>query len=265
MIAVSFDALTITLKELEELRRNRYILSTMASFPLIFSIAIPLIYLLTIPMNLTKGDVAMLFGHVPNFEAMSPRQIIVYFLVQSNMPFYLLMPGLMPTLISSYSMVGEKKNGTLEPLLATPVSSRDILFGKTMAAVIPAVLITWLSFLIYTVLIDAATMSSFGYMLLPNGIWLVAVFITAPLLAVLSVYATVLVSSRMSDVRASQQISAIIVVPIMGVFVLQLFGMITLDTLTLLFVSAGILIADIVLIYAGTSIFRREEILTKWG
>jgi ABC-2 type transport system permease protein len=134
-----------------------------------------------------------------------------------------------------------------------------------MAAVIPSVLITWLSFLIYTVLIDAATISSFGYALLPNSIWLVAVFITAPLLAVLSVYATVLVSSRMSDVRAAQQVSAIIVVPIMGVFVLQLFGMINLDTLMLSFVSAGILIADVVLIYAGTSIFRREEILTKWG
>ena len=262
---MSFDALTITRKELEELRKNRYILSTMASFPLIFSIAIPLIYLLTIPMNLTKGDVAILFGHVPNYEAMEPRQIVVYFLVQSNLPFYLLMPGLMPTLISSYSMVGEKKNGTLEPLLATPVSSRDILFGKTLAAVIPSVVITWFSFMVYAVLIDAATMKSFGYTLLPNGIWLVAVFVTAPLLAVLSVYATVLVSSRMSDVRASQQVSAVIVVPIMGVFVLQLFGMITLDTLTLLYVSAGLLIADIVLVYAGASIFRREEILTKWG
>ncbi|CAJ35210.1 putative ABC-type transport system, permease component [Methanocella arvoryzae MRE50] len=265
MIAVNFDVATIVLKELEELRKNRYILSTMASFPLIFSIAIPLIYLLTIPMNLTKSDVAMLFGHVPDFEALSPRQIVVYFLVQSNLPFYLLMPGLMPTLISSYSMVGEKKNGTLEPLLATPVSSQDILFGKTMAAVIPAVLITWISFLIYAILIDAATFNSFGYILLPNGIWLVAVFITAPLLAILSVYATVLVSSRMTDVRASQQVSAVIVVPIMAVFVLQLFGMITLDTLTLVVVSIGLLIVDVVLIRAGTALFKREEILTKWG
>lgn len=262
---MNIDTVVIVRKELEELLKNRYILSTMASFPIIFSIAIPMIYLLTIPVNLTKGDVSMLFGHVPYFDAMSPRQIILYFLVQSNLPFYLLMPGLMPTLISSYSMVGEKKNGTLEPLLATPVASEDILFGKTMAAVIPSVLITWISFLIYAALIDIATIGSFGYMLLPNKVWLIVVFITAPLLAILSVYATVLISSRMTDVRASQQVSAVIVVPIMGVFVLQLFGMITIDLFSMIAVSLGLLVIDIVLIWTGKALFKREEILTRWG
>ncbi|HMK47054.1 MAG TPA: ABC transporter permease subunit [Methanocella sp.] len=262
---MGLDILIITRKELDELLRNRYIITTMASFPLIFSIAIPLVFLLTIPMNLTKGDVSMLFSHVPGFDTMTPHQIVIYFLVQSNMPFYLLMPGLMPTMISSYSMVGEKKNGTLEPLLATPVSSLDILFGKTLAAVIPSVLITWTSFFIYTILVDVMTIATFGYPVIPSAIWLVSVFITAPLLAIMSVYATVLVSSRMTDVRASQQVSAVIVVPIMVLFVLQLFGMITLDTFSILLVSAGLLVIDVILVKSGTRLFRREEILTRWG
>lgn len=262
---MTYDFLIIMNRELEELLRNRYILSTMAAFPLIFSISIPLIYMLTIPDGLATGDVAMFASTVPGHETMTPEQIIVYFLVQSNLPFYLLMPGLMPTLISSYSMVGEKKSGTLEPLLATPVTSEGIMFGKTLAAVIPSVLITWLSFFIYALLIDTMTLQSFGYLILPNLNWLITIIVAAPLLAVLSVYATVIVSARMTDIRAAQQVSAVIIVPIMAIFIAQLFGMISLDAPKITMISAALLVIDVVLIKTGAKIFRRGEILSRWN
>jgi ABC-2 type transport system permease protein len=190
---------------------------------------------------------------------------MISFLVQSNLPFYLLMPGIMPTLIAAYSVAGEKKNGTLEPMLATPVGTTDVLLGKTLAAVVPAIVLTWASFVIYTVLVNTFTASIFATPILPNAMWLIALLITGPLLAVLSVYASVLVSARMTDVRAAQQVSAVIVVPIMGLFVLQLFGMVTLSVNVLLMVSAGLLIIDLVLIKLGSAVFQREEILTRWN
>ncbi|MCD1293400.1 ABC transporter permease [Methanocella sp. CWC-04] len=252
-------------KEFEEVIKNKYILSTMASFPLVFSIAIPMIYLLTIPSNISEADVAMFEGLIPNFDSMTPQQSLIYYIVQSNLPFYLMMPSVIPTLISSYSIVGEKKGGTLEPLLATPVSSRDILLGKSLAAVIPSVLITWFSFLIYMTLVDAMTFKIFNYPILPNTLWFVSIFITAPLLTLMSVYLSILVSSKVNDIRAAQQISAVFVVPIMGVFVLQLFGYVSIDISTMIFFSLIIFIMDIILVRAGTKIFRREEILTKWA
>ncbi len=196
---------------------------------------------------------------------MTPKQAMISFLVQSNLPFYLLMPGIMPTLIAAYSIAGEKKNGTLEPMLATPVHTADILLGKTFAAVIPAVLLTWASFVIYALLVNSFTAGTFDTPLLPNALWAIALLVTGPLLAVLSVYASVLVSARLSDVRAAQQVSAVLVVPIMGLFVLQLFGMVTLSVNALLAVSAGLLVLDLVLIKLGSAVFQREEILTKWG
>jgi ABC-2 type transport system permease protein len=74
-----------------------------------------------------------------------------------------------------------------------------------------------------------------------------------------------MVYARMSDVRAAQQVSAVLVVPIMGLFVLQLFGMVTLTLELILVISAGLLVLDVVLIKIGTGLFRREEILTKWS
>lgn len=259
------DCLTVMKKDLDEVMRNRYILSSMATFPLLFSVIIPMLYLLTFPENVSSADIASLGRAVDDFAALSPRQAMISFLVQSNLPFYLLMPGIMPTLIAAYSVAGEKKNGTLEPMLATPVSTADILLGKTLAAVVPAMLITWIAFAIYALLVNTFTAGIFDTPILPDALWLIVLLVTGPLLAVLSVYLSILVSARLSDVRAAQQVSAVLVVPIMGLFVLQLFGMVTLSVNLMLAVSAGLLIVDIILVKLGSAMFRREEILTNWG
>jgi ABC-2 type transport system permease protein len=262
---LTIDILVIIRKEFEEVLRNKYILTTMASFPLVFSIVIPLIYLFALPTNVTSGDVATFKALVPGAALMTPRQILIAFIVQSNLPFYLMMPSVIPTLISSYSIVGEKKCGTLEPLLATPVSTNDILVGKTLAAVIPSVAITWISFLIYAILVNTMTYSVFGYALVPDLLWLIAIGVTAPLFAIMSVYLTIVVSSRMSDIRAAQQVSAVFVIPIMSVFVLELFGFVSLNIEIIAIMTFIVAVIDLFLVKASVKVFRREEILTRWA
>ena len=262
---MNIDALVIIKKEFEEVVKNKYILTTMASFPLVFSIIIPLIYLFALPSNVSWSDVATFKGAVSGAAAMTPRQVLITFIVQSNLPFYLMMPSVIPTVISSYSIVGEKKCGTLEPLLATPISTRDILIGKTLSAVIPSVLITWISFVIYAILVDYMTYGIFGYAIVPNFLWLFAIMVTAPLFAIMSVYLSIVVSSRMSDIRAAQQISAVFVIPIMSVFILELFGYVSLTFEIVLLLSIAIAIVDLFLVKASVRVFKREEILTRWA
>ena len=262
---MSTDVTVIIKKEFEEVMKNKYILTTMAIFPLVFSVVIPLIYLFALPSNVSPGDVAAFKALVPGAAHMTPRQVLIAFIVQSNLPFYLMMPSAIPTLISSYSIVGEKKCGTLEPLLATPVSTNDILAGKTLAAVIPSVAITWLSFLIYAILIDTMTYGILGYVLIPDMLWLLAIVVTAPLFAVMSVYLSIVVSSRMSDIRAAQQVSAVFVIPLMSIFILELFGYVSLTIEVMLLMSVIIAIIDLFLVKASVKVFRREEILTRWA
>lgn len=262
---MSIDTLVIIKKEFDEVVKNKYILTTMASFPLVFSVLIPLLYLFALPVNVSWPDVATFKALVPGSAVMTPRQVLIAFIVQSNLPFYLMMPSVIPTLISSYSIVGEKKCGTLEPLLATPVSTNDILLGKTLAAVIPSVAITWLSFFIYAVLVDSMTYGIFGYALVPNMLWLLAITVTAPLFAIMSVYLSIVVSSRMSDIRAAQQVSAVFVIPLMGIFILELFGYVSLTTEVVLLLSVAIAVVDLFLVKASVKVFKREEILTRWA
>jgi ABC-2 type transport system permease protein len=257
------DAIIIIKKEFEEILKNRYILLTMLSFPLVFSVLIPLIYLFTLPVNVSWADIAAFKGLVAGADGMTPRQVLVAFIVQCTLPFYLMMPSVIPTLISSYSIVGEKKCGTLEPLLATPASTMDILAGKALSAIIPSVLITWASFLLYALLVDSMTYEIFGYPIVPNMLWLFAVAVTAPLFAVMSVYLSIVVSSRMNDIRAAQQVSAVLVIPIMGAFIMELFGYFSLTIEMLLALSMAVALADVLLIKASIRAFDREEILTR--
>ena len=74
----------------------------------------------------------------------------------------------------------------------------------------------------------------------------------------------IFVSSRVNDPRVAEQISSVMIVPFMTVFLLSSFGVIALNLKTMLIsVLVSVLLAG-GLLYLGTLIFDRENILTKW-
>ena len=88
--------------------------------------------------------------------------------------------------------------------------------------------------------------------------------IVIPLACVLSVEVNIIISSRINDIRAAQQIGGIISLPLLVMAVLPtVLPIIPMDTLALV-LSGGLAVADIGLFYLSKAIFQREEILTKW-
>ena len=73
-----------------------------------------------------------------------------------------------------------------------------------------------------------------------------------------------LVSSRVSDPRTAEQISAVIIVPLMAVLFGQIAGVIVLNITFMLVAIAVLVIADIGVAILGARLFQRETILTKW-
>ena len=180
------------------------------------------------------------------------------------MLFFVMMPLIIPVTIAAYSIVGEKTTRSLEPLLATPITTTELLAGKCFAAVIPAVGATFISFLIFNIgiLILGISPKVHAYVLSPT--WLVGILLLGPVLAIISAMFAIFVSSRVNDPRIAEQISSVMVVPFMSIFLLSSFGIITLNTKSMIlavivcaFLAAGLL-------YLGTLIFDRENILTKW-
>ena len=119
--------------------------------------------------------------------------------------FFAVMAAMLPTVIASYSFVGEKVERSLEPLLATPTTDGELLLGKCLAAFLPSMAATYIGAAGYVAIMDYWSYTNQGVFMLPNLNLALILGLVAPLACILSVEANVIVSSRVSDVRAAQQ------------------------------------------------------------
>ena len=179
--------------------------------------------------------------------------------------FYLILAGFIPTSIASYSIVGEKVEKCLEPLLATPTTDGEILLGKGISAFLPPMAAILGGSAVFMVLMDLVTRGTLGYAFFPNWNAGIVLFLMVPLAAIMSVEWNVIISSRVSDVRVAMQLGALVVLPLGGIYVGGELNLIPLgDTSNLLIIGAILLVVDLLLLYVARATFRREEILTKW-
>ncbi|MEM2943865.1 MAG: ABC transporter permease subunit [Methanomassiliicoccales archaeon] len=184
--------------------------------------------------------------------------------IDSLLMFFILIPSVIPTVIASYSFVGEKINKSLEPLLATPTTDTELLAGKCVSIFIPTMVVTWISLVPFIVLVDTIVFPVIGYYPLPNLVWIIGVFVLAPLFCILSILVNMLISSKVSDVRASQQIGGLVVLPVVAFFIIAITGLVTLDLLFMLSFVLLTAVIDAVVFYISLKVFRREEILVSW-
>lgn len=248
-------------KEWAEVFKNRFVLFTVAFMPLLFT-AMPLIILYT-------GEGFGNIGDIPPelrafCESTGGEECIQTFIVSQFLILYMIIPIMIPVTIASYSIVGEKTTRTLEPVLATPVTTIELLAGKALAAVIPALVATWGSYLVFLIGTNIIIGSPVVISSLTQPLWLIAIFLVGPLLSIAGVSIAVMVSSRVTDPRVAEQLSALVVLPLMMLFIAQVSGYVTLSQTSILWISAAIFIIDAALLYFASRIFQRESILTRW-
>jgi ABC-2 type transport system permease protein len=253
-------------KEWAEVFKNRFVVFTVAFLPVIMT-ALPLITLYATGsteeiIGMSEADLPARFQSL--CEGLSPASCGQYFVVSQFMMLFMLMPLAIPVTIASYSIVGEKTTRTLEPVLATPVKTWELLVGKGLAASIPAVIATWISFAVF---LAGARLLAAGQDLilrLLDPLWLVAVFVVGPLLAIAAVSVAVMVSSRANDPRVAEQLSMLVMIPLLGLFFGQIAGLIYIDRVVILWMAVGVALLDAGLLYFATLLFQRETILTRW-
>jgi ABC-type Na+ efflux pump permease subunit len=167
-------------------------------------------------------------------------------------------------LIAAQSIGGERERRTLEPLLATPVSTLSIVAGKSVAAVVPALLITWLSAVVFCGGIDLIVWPALHRLLLPDPTWLFGTLVLCPLLALFGNATAVVVSARVLDPRAAQNIAAMTVVPLLGLLVVQLAGRVSLSARFYGVFALVAALADVLLVALAVKLFDRDSLLTRW-
>lgn len=256
---------TIIRKEWAEVFKKRMVLFTVIFMPLFFSI-LPLIILYAMGGSGVNSATAELPAQYQQLclPSMTSGQCMQYYMVSIFMIMFMIIPLIIPVNIAAYSIVGEKTTRSLEPLLATPITTGELLAGKNLASVIPAILATWFGFAIFAIGSIIITGGGVLANALLNPMWLIAIFVAGPLMALLSVNFSIMVSSRVNDPRVAEQLSAVVIVPILIFFFGQITGFMILNSTLILILCIILLFVDALMIYLAVRLFQRETILTRW-
>jgi ABC-type Na+ efflux pump permease subunit len=239
----------VTKKDLSVIKRNKYVFYSLIAMPLVLGVVLPVIFIFAIGAGadqLTGEELLQTAYQIANLGTM----------------YFVLIPAILPSIIASYSIVGEKIEKSLEPLLATPTTDGELLLGKSLASFVPCMAVTYLAAAIFVPIIDFWSYSTLGIILIPNLYWALMMFVITPLACIMSVEANIIVSSKVSDIRAAQQLGGIVVLPL--IFVVLLGSIVSTSLLLAIGVTAALAVADVALFYLSKATFRREEILTKW-
>ncbi len=252
-------------KEWAEVFKNRLVLFTVIFLPLLLS-ALPLVMLGTMGNMTGEGSL----GDIPPSAlamcspALSAGECLQVYLLSQFVLMFMLIPLVIPVSIAAYSIVGEKRVRSLEPLLATPITTWELILAKALAAVIPAVVASWAAFLLFAIGGAAMAASPAVVRAFLHPMWLLAVVVGGPLLALLSVSLALMVSSRVNDPRVAEQLAGVVAVPLLALLFGQMSGFLVLNrNLVLVFLLALVLL-DAVMLYFTVRVFDRENILTRW-
>lgn len=237
-------AWTVASKDFKTFTKRKSILYSILYFEAVVSIGIPFI------IRFIAGK--------PNAAVLLPTFINAFSFL------YVIGAALAPVGIAAYSLIGEKVQKSLEPLLATPTTDEEILAGKSIAAFLPAIGANYIGALIFTVLVDLFTYGTLKTLYFPNWDIAIVLFLLAPLACLLSVGYNVLISSRMNDVRTAQQLGTLILLPFAAVYFLSELKVLSLTTDNMLIMAAVLAAIDGIVFYLVKATFQREEILTKW-
>jgi ABC-type Na+ efflux pump permease subunit len=237
---MSSRILVVIQKEFREYRRNRFILVTMAALPVVL-LALLVAETFALPEGASEATLRRPVG-----EALLFLQLI---------------PVMLPTTIAAYAVMGEREQRTLETVLTTPVKDRELLAGKAIAAVLPAVVIAWLLFGVYVGLAEL-----FAPHVVVAQIWTaeqaVAMAVLAPALALFAIVVGILVSLRSSDFRVAQQLAVLASAPLIGFVALITFRVLDPSVGLYAAAAAAVFLADAALWTVGVRQFSRERLLT---
>jgi ABC-type Na+ efflux pump permease subunit len=265
-----FDkAMLIFRKDWIEVRRNWEVMGPIVILPLILAVGVPAMFIL-IPGAIGSGNVSGLGALLANLpdsiraevRGMTPTQSIFYLmLVYVFSPFFLMIPTMASSVISSDSFAGEKERRTIEGLLATPLTDGELLMGKILVSFVPSMLITTISWVAYTTVVDLGALSLFGRPILPTLNWFLLILGLAPTFSSATIGLTVMISARVKGFREAQQLDALLVIPLVGLIIGQVTGVLMLTPSIIIVIILILVILDYLIFQLALRVFAREKIL----
>ena len=252
-------------KDLLELRKNRGMVWSMLALPTV---------IVLVPLGIVRAYVwnpkdpalkAMALYYDVTVDTSHAAQFLVEKVLADWFVLYLVMPVFVPILISSHAVAGEKEKRTLEPLLSSPVSPLELVIGKSLASLIPAVAVCLIAFVLLCIGVDAVAWDLTHTLVLPNAMWVFGVLCIAPLFAFFGNGMAVIISARVGDSRLAQQLAGLFVLPLVGLAAGQFGGLLKAGTTYYALLGVLVLLLDVAILFVARRLFDRERLMSRWG
>lgn len=257
-------------KDWLEVVRNKQVMSSLIVVPLVFAVVLPAAVILLGSSGILTSTIAGLQGFLDNLPAgvaptdYTPDQTIVYaVIVYFLAPFFLVIPVMIASITASSSLVGEKERRTIEGLLYTPLSNRELILAKVLGSVIPAVALTWIAFIVYTALVGVLAAPMMGGLFFPTWTWAVLILLLVPLVGFLATSLIVAVSGRSTTMQGAQGTAMFVVFPILALVIGQATGIMLFNVTVALLAAVVLAVADLLAFMLVVAKFQREHIVTK--
>lgn len=215
--------LTVAHIDLRRLFKSKDYWIPMGFLASVFFIGLPFL-LLTIVTSTTSGDLVNKIGEVLRTlpgpiqdnvvgntpEARGAYMLAVYLLA----PVAIVVPLTISSAVGAHAIVGERERGTGEFLAHSPLTEREIFFGKMLASLVPGFLATGVGFAIYSLLVNFKVGPLVGGWFFPTpGWWILIIWVVPPFIAV-ALSVILWVSSKVRSTAAAQQAATLVSLPV---------------------------------------------------
>jgi ABC-2 type transport system permease protein len=266
--------LAIVRKDLKVVSQNKGVALPIIIAPLVLFGVLPLLVMLLPSVGESLGvtpdnlsNIQALINRMPpaikqELSAYSGYQIFtVYFLVYLMASLFLIIPIMVSSVMAADSFAGEKERKTMEALLYTPTTDRELFVAKLISCWMTAIVVALVSFLLYVIMANVAAWPQLHRIFFPNIMWLVMIMWVVPSFAGLGLSIMVLASSRSQGFQDASQIGGVAVMPILILALGEVSGAMAFNVPMVLLLGLVIWLLDGLLIWLGSRTFRRGRLL----
>ncbi len=256
--------LALMKKDIRGITSNKQVFSVMLIVPLALTIILPSIFVfVTVLVPDTTSDFQKLLEMLPSTEQIgNQKQMILGLLLNKIMPvFFLMIPIMASSVMAASSFVGEKEKHTLETLLYSPLSLKQLFQSKILASFSVSMMVSFISFAAMIVVMEIEVLLLTGSAVMPDLSWMIIMLLIAPSISLVAISITVRGSAKAQTIEEAQQRAVFLVFPIIALVIGQFTGIIMVSTWILLGLGIVLPLIAALLVKGSVGKFTYEKLL----
>lgn len=256
--------LAVIKKDIRGVTLNKQVFAVLLIVPLALVIVLPSIFVLVTAFAPdAASDFQKILDMLPADNGARSQQQRIFGLILNNiMPvFFLMIPIMASSVMAASSFVGEKEKHTLETLLYSPLSLKQMFQAKILAGFSVGMMVSYISFAAMMLVLELEVFLLTGKAILPSSSWLAIMLLIAPAISIIAIAVTVRSSAKAQTIEEAQQRAVFLVFPILALLIGQFTGILLISAGLLWGVGAVLAALDVLLMRGAAGSFTYEKLL----